>query len=96
MTDINAIANTIWSQISTSTKMACATRNPLSLGTGDSAHIRFKVGGRSRYVEISLDPTDTYTVRYFQVKRSNDRVVISETSGVFAENLSETVYRACR
>lgn len=81
-----------WQQIPVMTKMAVGARNAVTYG---EAGLQFKVGGRMRTIQVELDPTDTYTVRLVRVTRNYERVVMSEVSGVYVEQLAETIYRAC-
>jgi len=86
----NETANATWNQISVATKMACGAREVAY----DSTGLRFKVGGRQRWIEIELDASDTYTVRLVRVHKY-ERIVVEEHSDVYADQLSECVYHAC-
>jgi hypothetical protein len=83
--------NIAWKQIPVSTKMACGAREPRCSSDGK---LCFRVESKPmRFVEVSLDADDTYTVEYLRVKRgSYDRVSIEKASGVYVENLGETIY----
>ena len=93
MTNTTDIATTTWQQISTMTKMACGAREPVASGNT----LRFKVGGRLRWVEVELTPADTYTVRLVTLRggKYGERVVVEELEGVYCDNLSGIVYRVC-
>lgn len=88
----NHPGQTTWRQISITTKMACGARQPMLVG--DSA-IKFKVGGRMRWVEIELDASDTYTARLVRITRNYERIVVEECSHVYADSLSAVVYSLC-
>lgn len=82
-----------WSQIPVMTKMSVGAREPMLSG---DAGLKFRVLSKPmRFVEVELDASDTYTVRYSHIKRgSYERVVLEEVSGVYVEQLGETIYRA--
>lgn len=85
--------NVTWSQIPVMTKMACGAREATTYGEG--RNLRFKVGGRMRYVEVELTPADTYTARLVRINARYERVVVEEKTDVYCDMLSETVYRLC-
>lgn len=91
MTNTTNTATTTWQQISNMTKMACGAREPVASGNT----LRFKVGGRLRWVEVELTPADTYTCRLVTLRggKYGERVVVEELSDVYADMLSEIVYR---
>lgn len=84
--------NITWKQIPIMTKMACGAREAMTYDEG--RNIRFKVGGKPmRYVEVELDASDTYTVRYLRIKRgSYARIVLEEKTFVYADMLGEIIY----
>lgn len=86
------IAQTTWQQISTQTKMACGARERMFDAAGT---LTFKVGGKPmRFVCVELDASDTYNVEHYRLKRgSYDKVSLEAVSGVYADRLSEVVYR---
>ena len=85
-----SVADVIWSQISLNTKMACGARSPL----GDGNELSFVVlNGNSHRITVTLDPSDTYTVRRIKVSRKTmGFTVVEEASDVYCDNLSEVVY----
>lgn len=85
------IAQTTWNQIPTMTKMACGARERMFDAKGT---LTFKVGGKPmRFVCIELDPSDTYNVEHYRLKRgSYDKVSLESASGVYADALGEIVY----
>ena len=85
-------AQIIWKQIPTMTKMACGVREARQVEEGQA--LTFKVGGLPmRYITVRLDPTDTYTVEYFRIKRgSMKRVELEKAEGVYADMLGEVLY----
>jgi hypothetical protein len=84
----------IWSQISIQTKMACGARQ--AVGGDDGLH--FTVG-RSKLtkVRVTLDTAaDLYDVEFLKFKRGSymtEFTVVESANGIFAEDLSEVVYR---
>jgi hypothetical protein len=81
----------VWGQIRIGTKMACGARKPITTQDG----LLFQVGGKpAHYIEVILNHDDTYTVTHFRAKRGTyERIVLEASSDVYAEDLSETVYR---
>ena len=92
-------AEIIWSQISASTKMACGAREIITAEAGDSVDPRpfvmFRIGGRAlRKVIVRLDPSDTYSVELVAINRKTwDSEIIEDASLIYADQLSETIYR---
>lgn len=91
----NHPGNIIWKQLTVMTKMSCGARQPVLL-TQDEQGICFKVHSKPmRYIEVILDPSDTYTVRYLRLKRgSYERITLEEHAGIYVDMLNETVYHA--
>lgn len=58
---------------------------------GGCAGLRFKVGGRMRYMEVMLDPSDTYTVRYFRLNKRYEQIELAKVSGVYNDMLPAIV-----
>ena len=83
-------ASITWRQISVATKMACGARAPVAYGVGDVG-LCFKVGGRMRWVEVELDPSDTYTCRLVRMSGAT-RHVTEEHTDIYCDVLSECVY----
>ena len=81
--------NITWRQITTMTKMACGAKQPV---TFDDNGLRFKVGGRQRWIEVELDASDTYTARLVRMTRNYQRVTVEESAGVYVDCLNETIY----
>lgn len=85
------IANTIWQQITLATKMACGARQALGLPDG----IQFTVlRSKSTKIQVTLDPSDTYTVKYIRMRKF-EAIVVEEKSDVYVDNLNEVIYRMC-
>lgn len=87
-----AIASTIKRQIGPMALMSCGAHEFQALGNG----LRFKVGGRQRWCEVRLDPTDTYSVKVFRVTfRGLEHREIVEYSGddIYCDVLAEVIRR---
>ena len=72
--DNKTIANTIWKQMNTIDKnlvWCMGTNKPTVIEQG----LRFQVSGLSfkGTVEVTLDPNDTYRVKFIKTKRSLDK-----------------------
>lgn len=86
------VANIIWKQISLHSKMACGARELQVTEKG----LTFRVMRAMRWVEIELDASDTYTVRLVRLNRSTHAMItVEQVSDVYADVLSETVYKIC-
>lgn len=82
------IANTILSQISISTKMACGFREAVAVEQG----LRVKVA-RGSIITVKLNGRDLYDVCHMRKKRGAWEMITLETANdVFCEDLSECVY----
>lgn len=100
MTNTNntpSVADITWSQIpGAACKWPCGARQPISYDTdaGPAHGLRFRVTSKPyRFVEVELDASDTYTVRYMRIRRSDfERIIIAEVSGVYADMLGEVIY----
>lgn len=90
------IGHTIWQQIPTMTLMACGARKRRYQVRDGGDGLQMQVGGKPmRYVEVTLDPSDTYNVRYFRLKRTDYSVIeIESHTGIYADQLGEVIYRA--
>jgi hypothetical protein len=89
--EAKTVAETARAQIGTMNLMACGARE---FSYDSDGTLKFKVGGRMRWVTVALDPSDTYTVKLVRVTRNYDLVTVEEHSGVYCDQLGETVYRA--
>lgn len=82
-----AVANTILAQLGG--HRACVMIGAKApMGTANSLSLRFaaKAKNKANHVEITLDPSDTYTVAFYKIGRLNcDK--LSETSMVHADSL---------
>jgi hypothetical protein len=89
-TETPSVPDVIWSQVSLATKMACGARSPL--GSGNT--LTFVVlSGKQYRIEVTLDPSDTYTVRYIKLSsRGTGFHVLEEATDVYCDNLSEVIY----
>lgn len=86
------VANTIWKQIPMTTKMAVGARKPIA--DSDKKSLKFQVlRAPMRFVMVTLDPSDTYTVEFFRLKKNNyQKVTLGKQSGVYAEDLGHIIY----
>jgi hypothetical protein len=86
------VANTIWYQISIATKMACGARRPRGAEQG----LTFQVGNGRRHlwVSVTLEPSDTYTVKLTQIVPNGALKELEVHEDIYAEDLSEVVYHA--
>lgn len=90
-------ADIIWSQISRSTKMACGARNPTKGKDNNRPYLLFQVTikpGVKNFVKVTLDPSDTYTVKLLQYRGVNVKEIESHED-IYNDNLSEVIYRMC-
>ena len=87
--ECEAIAATIWRQISVGTKMACGAREALAINRG----LLFTVGRAMTRVRVLLTPADLYEVSLIKLKRGTGEARIVEArDDKYAEDLSETIY----
>jgi len=77
------VANIIWGQLSTYTKMACGARNAVA----DVDALIFKIGGRLKKIKVTLTPEDLYDIELFQGFN-----LLHTYEGIHVENLNECVY----
>lgn len=88
------IANTIWQQINTGTKMACGARTPI----GDEKSLTFKVTisrGKDNRVKVEYNGgTDEYTVTLYYIRGTTVKEV-EKLDGVQVGNLNDVIYRMC-
>jgi hypothetical protein len=79
----------IWEQIPLATKMACGAREPFIIDCG----IEFRAG-RSLRISVVLEPSDTYKVEAYRIKRgSYEKVILESIEQVYVDNLGEVIYR---
>ncbi len=79
------VANIIWGQVPMANKMRMGAHKLSIIDNG----LRFKVGmARQVYVEITLDPSDTYTVLVIKIKKGQ-RVEVCKTEGVYCDMLGD-------
>ena len=95
--EAHAIAKTILSQISLPTKMACGVREVKVIGIerGHKRGVQFRVNGGSKrqYIKVVLEPSDTYTVISYRLKRVTDEHIdIQELNDIYCDQLSEIIY----
>lgn len=83
------VANTIRRQIGPMALMSCGAHDLAVIHNG----LQFKVGGRQRWTEVVLDPSDTYTVTVFRLARNHARVVEYSGSDIYAEQLASVIRR---
>lgn len=88
----NTIGQTIWQQITLGTKMACGARDAVTIENG----VMFTVlRSRATKIQVTLDPSDTYTVKFIKITKKFNAVTIEEKSDVYVDMLNEVVYRMC-
>jgi hypothetical protein len=86
-----------WSQLSIGTKMAIGAREPSS--TDEGRTLRIRVGGAAkRYITVTLEWTDTYTVKLIGPPLKADGPdawchVYEESSDIYVDQLNDVVYR---
>lgn len=85
-------AHIIEDQIPTDTKMATGARN-FQYGA-KKPQLTFNVlDGNWKYVRITLDPSDTYTVEHFRRNsQSLEEIPIHKTDGIYFDLLGEVIY----
>ncbi len=61
----------------------------------ENGNITFKVMTKPyRFISIVLDPSDTYTVTYFKIKRGSwEKVILKEYDTIYCDMLGDTIYR---
>lgn len=94
MSEIQQIAQTIFSQISVATKMACGMRNLSCSRSADNIpYLNMRVGKNSDflYIRVFYMPSDTYNVELISSKIGYE-VQIQEMEDVYAEQLSNIIY----
>ncbi len=92
-------ATTIWRQIGTGAKMACGLRE--ATATSDN-ELRMKALRGRHFVHVTLDPSDTYTVKLVRVKRNRaagkplvELVTVESASDVYCDMLDVVIYEMC-
>ncbi len=92
MTD-TTVANTIWQQISRSTKMACGARQPIASDDNTlTFHVTVKPG-KAYYVRVRL-VNDLYTVELI-TRRGVVTNIEKSVDGIYNDQLSEVIYDFC-
>lgn len=87
------VANTIRQQIGNRAFFMMGAKDL----AGDENSLRWRVGRNAKgvnLVQVQLDPDDTYTVRSYRVRKVNhvpEAKVVSEDSGVYADNLHQII-----
>jgi hypothetical protein len=90
MTNNTEVAQTILSQISLGTKMACGSRNYIAIENGLAFNV---LTGNRDIISITLEPSDTYTVKRVKVAaKTKIWQTVEEVSDVYCDNLSEVIY----
>ena len=85
-------ANVTLQQIGTGNLMAVGARDFVK----DGAQLIFRVGNGRKLakVVVTLDPSDTYSVRYLEMNRKTYAFTVDESvAGVYAEDLGAVVRR---
>jgi hypothetical protein len=85
-------AQIAWRQIPVMTKMACGAREA-SYSEG-GMKLTFKVGRAMRWIEVSyVEGMDLYRIEFIRMARPYKRIVMESREGVYAEDMSEIIYR---
>ena len=91
------VADTIWSQITMSNKMACGMRD-LGYGEiGQRPFLKMKVTikpATNNHLIIFLDASDTYTVELIKI-RAGKVTIQSSLNDIYVGNLNEVIYSIC-
>lgn len=92
-TQSEQVAHTIISQLGNMALSMLGAKNLLSLTEGG---LQFKIGRNSKkvtHVEIILDPSDTYNVRFIKVGRAPKYEIktLSKVEGVYVDRLHEVI-----
>ena len=93
--EMQQIAKTIRQQIGMVTLMACGARNWRFLENGKRG-ISFQVGAGSRrhFINIGLEPDDTYTIVSYKLKRiTNERIQLAAHTDIYCDQLTDLIYR---
>ena len=91
------IANTIVQQIPVMEKMAVGYRNHYAMSESEDrlGGLSFQVNKGRRYVDVELAHNDTYTVKYYRVRKTKtsiDHVTLAEASNVYCDDLGVFIY----
>lgn len=82
------IANTIWKQINIMIKAACGMHKPQIVDNG----LMVKVGGKLRFICITLNGRDLYDVVYFRLNnRTKSRIILATSNDVYCDVLSRVI-----
>lgn len=85
------VANTIRDQVGHRALMMIGAKNL----TGDKNSLSFKIGRNSAHVthiRVTLEPSDTYTVQFYRVRRHN-RTLVSEERDIYGDGLRDCIER---
>jgi len=87
------IANTIWHQITTATKMACGAREAEATKNG----LRFIAGGGGpkKWITVTLTPADEYDVKYVRSGTSRNTyapTTLAKVEGIYVDQLNDIIY----
>lgn len=81
------IGQTIWNQITLSTKIALGAKLPV---TGDN-NLTFCIGrGTNHKVQIILLPSDTYKINYFKI-RGTEIILLKTFSEIYNDRLNDVL-----
>lgn len=82
------VANVIKRQIGVVALMSCGAHDFVAIEDG----LRFKVGGRRRWCQVVLEPSDTYYVHVFRLKGAALETVSEYgQGGIYADQLAEII-----
>lgn len=94
---MSQIAQTTWNQITVGTKMSIGARQP----TANDNQLFFMVANhdrklRFRKIEVTLDPSDTYTVKMWTFSKDCELACTNEASNVYCDNLNAVLISFCK
>ncbi len=89
------VAETILEQLGGASRLRAMIGAADFVGDTNSLQFRFRKGrnGATRAI-VTLDPSDTYTVRFCHIGRGYDVQEKGTVEGVYADNLRDTFARA--
>lgn len=92
-----SVAQTILEQLG-GNRFAVMTGAKAFIGNGDT--LSFRLPSTPRYVKkginhvrITLDPSDTYTVKFFKVRGARIKMIVEEYDGIYSDGLRELFTR---
>lgn len=87
------VSNAIREQIGIGNLMACGAREWKSIKGKEGLNFRVNAGRKRQFIDVILDPCDTYTVISYKLKNVTDeRIELERTSDVYCTELGDIVY----